>query len=797
MKDRQRNFRILLVDDAPSILDSLRAALESQGYQVFVETTGEQAIRRAKFIVPDLILLAAVLPDVAGFDTCRKLKGSERTREIPVIFTTKLPTTEIKLRAFEVGGVDCVTKPFDTEEVLARIEINLQQRELTEQLEQDVTERTEELHAANKQLQRELSERKKAEEKLRASEAFLEKIVEHIPDMIFVKEAKTLRFVRFNKAGEQLLGHPREELLGKTDYDFFPEEEADFFTDKDRRVLALKELVDIPEETIRTRSNEERILHTKKIPILDEMGMPQYLLGISEDITERKKAEQSIRELSQAVEQSPVSIVITDIEGKIEFVNAKFTQVSGYSLDEALGQNPRILKSGETPADEYRQLWETISSGGVWQGEFHNCKKSGELFWEHATIAPIRDADNVITHYVAVKEDITERKKLEDQLRQSQKLEAVGQLAGGIAHDFNNMLGVIIGHAELARGKALQDHSLRENLEEILAAGFRSTEMTRQLLTFARKQPISPTVIDLNDTVSGMLKMFGRLIGENIELVWRPTAELWPVEMDSSQIYQILVNLCVNARDSITEKGKIVIETQKAEFDKAYCAEHEGYLPGEYVMLSVSDNGSGMDKQIVEKIFEPFFTTKGVSKGTGLGLAVVYGIVKQNAGFINIYSEPGYGSIFKIYLPRYKATAEEKPEESPERKSSRGHEIIMVVEDEALHLKVVRQMLESYGYRVLAASSPVEALKLAKNHDEIHLLLTDVVMPDMNGKELAEKITSLFPDIMCIFMSGYTDEIIVHQGVLEEGLHFIQKPFSKEKLATKMREVLDSKSEKD
>jgi CheY-like chemotaxis protein len=321
-------------------------------------------------------------------------------------------------------------------------------------------------------------------------------------------------------------------------------------------------------------------------------------------------------------------------------------------------------------------------------------------------------------------------------------------------------------------------------------------EMTKQLLAFARKQPISPTIIDLNDTVSGMLKMFGRLIGENIELVWLPELELWPIKMDPSQVNQILVNLCVNARDSITEKGKIVIETQKAEFDEDYCAVHKGYLPGEYVMLSVSDTGSGMEKHVIEKIFDPFFTTKGVSKGTGLGLAVVYGIVKQNAGFINVYTELAYGSIFKVYLPRYKATAEEEPGKSPDRKSLRGHETVMVVEDETLHLKVVRQMLESYGYRVLVASSPGEALNLAKDHTSIDLLLTDVVMPEMNGKDLAEKMISLFPDIMCIFMSGYTDNIIIHQGILEEGLSFIQKPFSKEQLATKLREVLNSESEK-
>jgi PAS domain S-box-containing protein len=626
------------------------------------------------------------------------------------------------------------------------------------------------------------------------SEKFLDNVVEHIPDMIFVKDAQTLRFVRFNKAGEQLVGYPREELIGKTDYDFFPKEEADYFTAKDRWALDTRELVDIPEESIRNRHHEERLLHTKKIPILDETGAPQYLLGISEDITDRKQAEASIRKLSQVIEQSPVSIVITDVEGRIEFVNAKFTQITGYTFAEALGQTPRILKSGETPAKEYSRLWKTIRSGGVWQGEFRNRKKNGELFWEHATIAPVRNADNVITHYVAVKEDITERKELEAKLRQSQKMEAVGQLAGGVAHDFNNMLGVIIGHAELAMNKAAPDDSLRKHLEKILEAGHRSSEITRQLLAFARKQTVMPQILELNNTVEGMLKLLRRVIGEDIDIAWLPKANLWRVKMDPSQIDQILVNLCVNARDAIAGVGKVTIETQNAVFDDAHCAEQKGFAPGEYVMLAVSDNGSGMDKRTLDKIFEPFFTTKGIGKGTGLGLATVYGIVKQNAGFINAYSEPGRGSSFKIYLPRHAAKTEHISAESPVAPAFRGHETILLVEDESIVLDMAKLMLENLGYAVLTSSTPREAIRIAsENSDEINLLITDVVMPEMNGRDLAKNLTSLYPELKCLFMSGYTGNVIAHQSLLEEGVDFIQKPFSIQQLSAKVREALDSK----
>jgi two-component system cell cycle sensor histidine kinase/response regulator CckA len=591
------------------------------------------------------------------------------------------------------------------------------------------------------------------------------------------------------------VGYSRQELLGKTDHDFFPKEEADFITAKDLQVLESKELVDIAEETIRNKSNEKRILHTKKIPVLDETGTARYLLGISEDITERKQAEASIRKLSLAIEQSPVSIVITDAKGNIEFVNAKFSQITGYSYAEALGRNPRFLKSGKTPAEDYKRLWATISSGGVWSGEFHNRKKNGELFWEQATIAPVRNADNIITHYVAVKEDISEHKRLEEQLRQAQKMEAVGQLAGGVAHDFNNMLGVIMGHAELALYQMDPAHPLFSHLQQIRNAAERSADLTRQLLAFARKQTVAPKILDLNETIEGMLKMLRRLIGEDIELAWLPGTKVWPVKMDPTQIDQILANLCVNARDAIAGVGKVTIETQNASFEDNYCARHPGFAPGDYVLLSVSDDGCGMDHQTLDKIFEPFFTTKGIGQGTGLGLATVYGIAKQNNGFIYVYSEPGHGSTFKVYLPRHAVVTGPTVIEGPAAPVKRGDETILLVEDEAAMLEMTTLMLEGCGYRVLAASTPGEAIRVAKVHQGgIHLLLTDVIMPEMNGRDLQRHLIALGPQIECLFMSGYSGSAIAQHGVLDEGVHFIQKPFSSQALAAKVREVLDAGS---
>ncbi len=629
---------------------------------------------------------------------------------------------------------------------------------------------------------------------LRKNEEFLNKVIEHIPNMIFVKDARNLSFVRFNRAGEDLLGYRQEELIGKTVHDFFPEKKADQINQKDNQVLHSKELFDIPEETITTKDKKERILHTKKIPILDENGTPQYLLGISEDITEQKRAEQSIRKLSQAIEQSPVSIIITDVEGKIEFVNSQFTKTTGYTFSEVLGENPRILQSGETTSEEYKEFWDTISSGGVWQGVFHNRKKNGDLFWEHATVAPVRNSENVITHYVGVKEDITEQKRLEEQLRHTQKMEAIGQLAGGIAHDFNNMLGVIFGYAEMTLEKAARDDPLRKNIEAIREASLRSMEITRQLLAFARKQTVMPKVLDLNRTVEGMLKLLQRLIGEDIKLTWQPGPELWQIKIDPSQIDQILANLCVNARDAIPGVGKITIETKKAVFDDNYWTEREGFFPGEYVMLAVSDNGSGMDKRILEKIFEPFFTTKGLGRGTGLGLATVYGIVKQNAGFLNVYSEPGHGSTFRIYFPRYTVDGEQMERESGTDLPPGGDETILLVEDETEVLNMVKMMLEEFGYTVLTSSKPKEAILIATDkYIALDLLITDMIMPEMTGRELAENLTHLCPKLKCLFMSGYTGKAMDHQDLLKEGVNFIQKPFSKQELAARVRTVLDSK----
>ncbi|MEI7436157.1 MAG: ATP-binding protein [bacterium] len=428
----------------------------------------------------------------------------------------------------------------------------------------------------------------------------------------------------------------------------------------------------------------------------------------------------------------------------------------------------------------------------MWHGHIINKRKDGTLYEEEATISPVRDASGKTVNYVAVKRDVTRESQLEIELRQAQKMESVGRLAGGVAHDFNNLLMGIMSYVELCQDEISPGHPIRAYLDEITHAAERSADLTRQLLAFASKQTIAPKILDLNDAVSGMLKLLRRLIGEDINLVWKPGAVMRPVKLDPAQIDQILANLCVNARDAIAGVGEITLETGVVTLDDNFCARCPEAIPGRHVFLTVSDNGCGMDKDTMAQIFEPFFTTKGIGNGTGLGLATVYGIVKQNNGFICVTSEPGKGTAFNIYLPQVvagavTATATIKAE------TPRGRgEAILLVEDEKFLRVTCGAFLNTLGYKALVAETPGEALKLAAGYpDDIHVLLTDVVMPGMDGRQLAKSISAFKPGVKVLFMSGYTRDVIAQRGVLDEGVQFLSKPFTRDDLARKLREVLE------
>jgi PAS domain S-box-containing protein len=521
-------------------------------------------------------------------------------------------------------------------------------------------------------------------------------------------------------------------------------------------------------------------------------GRVKRLYGSLHDITERKRTEATLRLQSLVLDQIEDRVTVTDLNGVITYVNDAEVRAFGYPRDELIGFTTD--KYGEDPerGATQRQIVEETLEKGAWRGQVVNQTVAGkDVILDCRTRVVLDEQGNKIA-LAGISTDITDLKKMEAQLAQAQKMESVGRLAGGVAHDYNNMLGVILGHTELALLKADENHDLYSDLKEIQTAAKRSADITKQLLAFARKQTISPRKLDLNNTVESMLNMLRRLIGEDIDLSWLPAKKLWSVKMDPSQIDQILANLCVNARDAISGVGKLTIETGIKTFDEANCKDNPGFIPGDFVLLAVSDNGCGMDKDTLDNLFEPFFTTKEVGKGTGLGLATIYGIVKQNNGFINVYSESGRGSTFNIYLPRL-VDDESTDTDVPEKKAAAGGtETILLVEDDPSILRMTRMMLERKGYSVLTAATPSEAIKLAKIHAEkIHLLMTDVVMPEMNGRDLAGQIIALYPDIRLLFMSGYTADVIAHQGILDDGVTFIQKPFSMADMTEKVREVLD------
>jgi PAS domain S-box-containing protein len=634
----------------------------------------------------------------------------------------------------------------------------------------------------------EIVQRKRTEEALVDSEKRYRRLFESAKDGILILDAHTGMVVDVNPFLTRLLGYSHEDLCGKLIW------EIGTFKDISSSKEAFEALQEneyirydnLPLETADGRKIEVEFV--SNVYLVDHAKVIQCNIR---DITERKQAEAERERLLAAIEQAGEMIVITDAEGFIQYVNPAFERVTGYTRQEAIGQNPRLLKSGQQDQEFYQNLWGTISGGGTFRERMVNRRKDGTFFTEEATISPVRNPQGRIISYVAVKHDITDRLQLSAQLLQAQKMEAVGRLAGGVAHDYNNMLSVIIGYTELALDKVNPPDPLHENLTEILKAALRSTEITRQLLAFARKQTISPKVLDVNQTVAGMLNMLRRLIGEDIDLAWLPVADPWSVKIDPAQIDQILANLCVNARDAIAGVGKVTIETHRATFDADYCDDHAGYVPGEYMLLAVSDDGCGMDKETLDHAFEPFFTTKDLNRGTGLGLAMVFGVVRQNNGFINIYSEPGKGTTFKVYLPRHVGPTEKTRTETLAEIPPSQHEMVLLVEDEPSIRKMGQIMLERLGYQVLAAGTPRQAMTLAKEHSgEIHLLITDVVMPEMNGRDLATHMHLLYPDVKILFMSGYTADVIAHRGVLEDGVNFIQKPFSMKDLGFKVREAL-------
>lgn len=652
--------------------------------------------------------------------------------------------------------------------------------------------KTESLHVTTQ----DITAQKHAEDVLHESEDRYRNLVELSPEAIYIHVGGV--FVFSNSAGLDLLGASTPQaLLGTRVLDRVHPDFRDLVTQRVSSILERHESPKMIEEKLIRLDGSVVDVEVAATPF-SYHGLPAVQV-IARDVTERKQAEEALREREQEfrklsqefqglLDAIPDNITLQDRDLRIVWANRNAGMGEEGGLEELVGQHCFSTWHGRTEPCESCPAAESFSTG---KPARHVIRARDGRMWDLRAV-PLADEHGNVANVIEVARDITEIRLLEDQLLQSQKMESVGRLAGGVAHDFNNMLGVILGHTEMALAQVDDTQPLHDDLKEIEQAAQRSADLTRQLLAFARKQTVSPKVLDLNSAIEGLLSMLRRLIGEEIMLTWKPADNLWPVKMDSSQLDQILANLCVNARDAIAGTGRISIETGNASFNESFCASHAGFLPGEYVVMTVCDDGGGMSQETLSHLFEPFFTTKDLGRGTGLGLATVYGVIQQNKGFIQVDSKVGQGTCFKIHLPRHLDKAAQEWSEDTSGAILRGQETVLLVEDEPALLKLGGAVLKKMGYQVLMAATPGEALRLAEEHGgEIQLLMTDVIMPEMNGRDLAKRLQLLYPGIKRLFMSGYTADIIAHQGVLEEGVHFMQKPFSMAALSAKIREVLE------
>jgi PAS domain S-box-containing protein len=647
------------------------------------------------------------------------------------------------------------------------------------------------------EISRDITERKKAEDEPNQAKLLLQNTLNAIQDLVTVHD-RNLRVVLSNWQGRDHITQEERKSLPhcyacymRRDKPCEPCPTMEVF----RTGGAVR--MDI------TNPFTHRITEVSAYPVINPSGDFDLVAEHVRDVTERKKAEEALQDSEEQFKAmfETVSIGMAQSDPKTRRwlrVNRKMCEITGYSLDEMLSKRVIEITHPEDLERESETFQNVITGrSNDYRLEKRYIRKDGTTVSVNVNMTLIRDLNGQPVRAMAAIEDISDRKRaeeekarLQDQLLQSQKLESVGRLAGGVAHDFNNMLGVILGHTEMAMERVDSTQSLHWDLEEIHKAARRSADLTRQLLAFARKQTVSPQVLDPNETISSMLKMLQRLIGEDIELIWRPGHQLWDVKIDPSQLDQVLANLAVNARDAISGVGRVTIETANVVLDDATLTELHDCAPGEYISITFSDNGIGMSNAILDHIFEPFFTTKEVGKGTGLGLATLYGIVKQNQGCVEVFSQPGQGTTFKMYLPRFKQEADTQKRELSADVLHLGTETVLLVEDEAAIRSLGEKMLQRLGYTVLTADAPGKAIRLAEEHaGDIQLLITDVIMPEMNGKELAERLTSIKPGVKCLFMSGYSADAIARHGVLDKGIHFIQKPFSMKEMAQKVRDI--------
>jgi PAS domain S-box-containing protein len=794
-------MKILVVDDNQVTLYLLEALLHGHGHEVVTASNGVEALERVQQGGIDLIISDILMPQMDGFQLCRKIKGDEQLKRIPFIFHTAAHTDpRDEAFAMSLGAARYIAKPTEPQ-----VFINILQEVINEyaagpftapelKAEEETAFLKEYSERLVKKLEDKMIELEKLNEQLRESEAKYRELIENANDAVMViQPSGSLSFV--NPKFCEMTGHSRKDAIQLHFNQLLHGGDLAKFAEQVQRMLSREltsaessfRLVTRAGQTIDVDSHASLLLH---------QGRAIGIQAILRDITERKRAEEALRasedRYRDLFENANDLIFTHDLQGNFTSINKAAEQVTGYTREEALRMNFSQIVAPSHLELAWRMIGTQAYHGQPAIYELEIMAKNGQRVWLDVNARPIMQEGRIIG-VQGIAREVTERKHLEEQLWQSQKMEAVGQLAGGVAHDFNNLLTAINGYSELLLRRIGPEDAIRKELQEILKAGQRATSLTRQLLAFSRRQVLQPKVIDLNTAVSEMGKMLRRLIGEDIELLSFTAPDLGPVKVDPGQIEQVILNLAVNARDAMPKGGKLIIETTNVKLDEIYARQHIAVTPGDYVCLAISDTGCGMDAETQSRLFEPFFTTKEPGKGTGLGLSTVYGIVKQSGGNIWVYSEPGRGTTFKIYLPRVNEPVERVRPAEETAGHLQGSEVILLVEDDGMVRSLVSEILRMQGYQVLEASSGHEAIYLCEHRQApIHLLLTDMVLPGLSGSELAERLSGLRPGLKVLFMSGYTDRALLHQGHLNFDEAYLQKPFTPDALARKVREVLDA-----
>lgn len=641
---------------------------------------------------------------------------------------------------------------------------------------------------------RDVSERRRASEELRQSREKYARMIQSSPDAVTLRTLPERRYLEINEGFTRLTGYTAEEVIGKTSA------ELHVWADPDQRRQTLDRILregEVHEEEFRFRTKSGEIRYGQLAAVSLLVGDQRCMLSTTRDITERKQAEELLRRseanFRSLVQDAPFGILRATLDGEILHANPALVSMLGYDSEAELS---RLNLERDIYCDPQQR--QHLIEENAQKDDFHNVevqwkRKDGKAITVLLSGHRVAGSDHRPAYYEIFAEDITSRRTLERQLLQSQKMEAIGRLAGGIAHDFNNLLGVVLGHVEILEKQTARDAVLRKSVEAINGATQRAAALTMQLLAFSRKQVAAPKILDLNASVREIEKLLRRVIGEDIQLIFRLQPNLGTIQIDPGHLDQILMNLVVNSRDAMPHGGKLILETSAAMLDESYVGHHLGAAKGPFIVLSLSDTGCGMDQETLSHIFEPFFTTKEQGKGTGLGLSTVYGIVKQNHAYIMAYSEPGQGTTFKIYFPRVSGAPEAPRPSGWKSETPGGKETVLLVEDERALRELTRGLLESAGYTVLEAAGVEDAIHLAESsQSKIDLLLTDVVMPGMDGHQLSRELTSRFSTLKVLYMSGYTDDVIAHRGVLNQGMQLLQKPFGRAALLGKVREVLDS-----